>query len=148
NFAQPEIMPDILESGTLNVPGIAGLAQGVRYVTENQKQITAHELELAGLLGEELRRINNVRVYSPLYPESGVVLFNIAGVDCTDVADILDKEYDIACRAGFHCAPLAHRAIGTDCQGGVRFSIGWSNTVDDIEQSVLAVKEIASVEAF
>jgi selenocysteine lyase/cysteine desulfurase len=141
SLTQPTLLPDRLESGTLNVPGICGLNAGIRYVQRHFSEIAEHELKLTNQLSEGLRRISGVTVYSPPEAESNVVLFNIPPFDSVDVADMLDRDYGIASRGGYHCAPFAHRALGTQNSGAVRLSIGHANTSDEIAECVQAVQE-------
>ena len=142
SLVQPEILPDRLESGTLNVPGIAGLNAGIGYVEEHFYSINVHEMRLTSMLNEGLRRIKGVTVYSPVQPESNLVLFNLP-MDSTETADLLDARYDIACRGGYHCAPLVHQFLGTEKTGAVRLSIGHSNTESEILFALDAIKELA-----
>lgn len=146
SLEQPEIKPDKYESGTLNAPGIIGLGEGVRYIMEKGiENIRVHEEELTKHFIEELINVDRVKMYGPLdiSKQGAVVSLNIGNMDSSELAYILDQEYDIAVRPGLHCAPLAHETIGTFEQGTVRFSFGVFNTHDEIEIGVKALKEIA-----
>ncbi len=144
---QPHMYPDRYESGTLNGPGIVGLGAGVNYILKKGiKNIREHELELTKYFLEEVTKIENVKVYGPLNvsEQAPVVAMNIMGMDSSEVSYILDEKYDIATRPGLHCAPLAHKTIGTFEQGVVRFSFGPFNTHEEIEKAIKAIKEISS----
>jgi len=84
-------------------------------------------------------------MYSPenTQENSGIVAFNIKGIDSSEISDSLDKNYNIACRAGLHCAPLAHNHFKTHNSGIVRLSIGYFNTINDIDKAILAINKIA-----
>jgi len=143
---QPEFMPDKFESGTPNTPGIAGLLAGMRFVKEHGvDSIRARKIELTRSLRDGLLSIPKVRVYGPVDPEQSiaVVSFTIGGMDPSDVAFRLDDEFAIMARSGLHCAPSAHRTIGTFPGGTVRFSLGYFTTSRDIGRAVDAVSRIA-----
>lgn len=143
---QPDFLPDMYESGTPNVVGLAGLAAGVRWVLERGVEaIRAHEVALSHTLIEGLRSIDGVRVYGTLDAElqTATVSFNIAGMAPSEVGLRLDDEYGIMCRVGLHCAPTAHRTIGTFPNGTVRFGLSAFNTMHEVETAVTAVEELA-----
>lgn len=142
---QPEMMPDRLESGTVNTPGIAGLGAGVEFLNKlGLKEILRHEQILTKYLYEELSCIPNVIVYGPNICEQRlpVVSFNIIGKDSNEVGWTLGNDYDICVRAGYHCAPLAHKTMGTLEQGAVRISFGIYNQPWEIEKCIAAIKKI------
>ncbi len=143
---QPDFLPDRYESGTLNVHGIAGLNAALGWLREKGiDAIRRHELELIEGLLEGLSSIRGVVVYGSGEPAArvAVVSFNVEGMDPASVAEILDREYGIATRHGLHCAPWAHRCIGTYPVGTVRLSLGPFNTPDDVEYVVNAISRIA-----
>ena len=142
----PSRYPWRLEGGTCNVPGIAGLGAGIRFIeSAGIGEIGAREAALARTLLEGLRGIDCVRVYgSPDPPQTGVVSFRIEGFDVALTGVVLDQRYGIAVRAGLHCAPCAHRAIGTFPEGTVRASLGPFNGEADVAALVCAVREIAA----
>ncbi len=145
SIEQPSFMPDRLESGTLNVVGIAGLKAGLEFIMgEGLSNIRQHELKLTNMLLEGLSELDNVTVYGPKDVERmvGVVSAVVKGVDPARVSALLDQEYGIATRPGLHCAPLAHKSIGTFETGTVRFSVGFFNTLEDIEETIRAMKHI------
>jgi cysteine desulfurase family protein len=144
---QPEELPYLYESGTQNFQGLAGLEAGVRYIMDRTAAgIHAHEMRLCGMLMEGLADIPGVTMYGPP-PGAGrasVVSFNIEGIDCAEAAMILDTSFGLMLRAGLHCAPDAHRTLGTFGLGGtVRVSPGNFNTIEDIERCLLGVRDIA-----
>jgi len=142
---QPEIMPDKFESGTLNMPGIVGLKEGLNYILERGiEDIQKKEEELTEYFIMELSKIDGVKIYGPsdLKKRAGVIPINILDLDSSELAYILDEKYDICVRPGLHCAPLAHKTINTFEQGAVRFSIGPFNTFEDIEYSIKSIYEI------
>ncbi|MBW4827777.1 MAG: aminotransferase class V-fold PLP-dependent enzyme [Clostridiaceae bacterium] len=143
---QPDIMPDKYESGTPNAPGIIGLGNGVNYILEKGiNNIREHEEKLTNYFIEELLKVDGVKIYGPLdiKEQAPVVSINIRDEDSSEISYILDEEYDIAVRSGLHCAPLAHKTIGTFKQGVIRFSFGAFNTYEEIELGIRAIKEIS-----
>lgn len=124
--------PDSFEAGTINAPGIVGLGASVRMIREiGVDAIWEHQQGLVSWLDEMLRNMEGVEVYGPKDSRKkvGIVTFNIKGWNCEEVASRLNGEFGIAVRAGFHCAPLAHKTIGTWETGAVRVSVGWFNTM-------------------
>lgn len=143
---QPNFLPDMCESGTPNAVGIAGLLAGVRFVLERgMEEIRRHEVELAQRLIEGLSAIPGVTVYGghDAHRQTATVSFNIEGLSPSEVGLRLDEEYGILCRVGLHCAPAAHKTIGTFPKGTVRFGLGYFNTPEEVERAVEAVREMA-----
>jgi len=146
-ISQPNSLPERYESGTMNTPAIAGLLAGVEYVASRGiPEIHAFEMELAGRLCAGLSSIPGVNVYNTPgnRPRCAVVSFTIAGRDPATVGFLLDHHYGISVRVGLHCAPLAHRSIGTYPEGTVRVSPALFNTAAEIDTLLAAVREIAS----
>ncbi len=144
---QPDFMPDRFESGTPNTPGIAGLNAGVQFIQETGlEKIRQHEQELTDALIQGLREIKGVILYGPCDSrrQTAVVSFNIEDRDCGEVSFLLDQKYGIQSRSGLHCAPLAHRTMGTLKRGACRLSPGFFNTMEDIHKVIKAVYEIAT----
>ena len=141
----PTEMPTALEAGTLNVPGIAGLGAGVRWLlTQGVEALETKENALARLFYETVREIPGVRLYGDFTaPRAPIVSLNLAGEDSARVADALWEEYGICVRAGAHCAPLMHKALGTVEQGVVRFSFSHQNTETEMLRAAEAVCELA-----
>jgi cysteine desulfurase family protein len=143
---QPVSLPDALESGTLNGPGIAGLGAGVEFVlSEGLDRIREREMELTARLISGLEGIDGVTLRGPrdCSGRVAVVSFSIRGKDPAMVAFRLDEEHGIMCRAGLHCAPAAHRTAGTFPKGSVRFGIGCFQTEADIDAALSALEEIS-----
>ena len=141
----PEALPLRLEAGTQNAAGIAGLLAGVRFVLEQGvERIRQHEMELTALLIEALRGTPGLTILSPDDPaqRTAVVSVTVAGYVPEQLADVLDQVFDIATRAGLHCAPQAHRTAGTLENGALRFSPGYFNTADEIHETAAAFLSI------
>lgn len=146
SMIQPSFYPDKLEAGTHNLPGIAGLNAGIKYIlNKGTKLIYSHEKKLLDIFIHELKKNDKIEIYGPddINHRCGVVPINIKGIDSSEVAYILDTEYNIAVRPGLHCAPLAHKTIGTEKIGAVRFSVGPFNKEKDIRAAIIALNEIS-----
>jgi len=144
---QPREYPTRLEAGTLNGHGIAGLAAAVDFIAETGvAAIHAHEIALARRFHEAVAAVPGLRVYGDFsdWNRCPIVALNVGDVDSAVVCDALARDYGIATRAGAHCAPLMHRALGTEAQGAVRFSFGYYNTVEETDAAIGAVREIAN----
>ena len=127
----PDFLPDRLESGTVNVAGIAGLFEGLQFVSKvGESEIAAWECKLRDLVTERLREVPGVTVYASPNPQkqTGVLSFTCRQLPCEIVAQRL-AEHNICVRAGLHCAPLAHSTAGTLATGTVRISPGWFQSV-------------------
>jgi cysteine desulfurase family protein len=146
SLLHPDFLPDKYESGTPNTPGIAGLGAGVKFVLETGiEKIHSHEEKLVARLLEELREIPGIKIYGPAdaKAQAPVVAINLKDIDANTISFLLDHHYQIATRSGYHCAPDAHQTLGTLGQGVVRLSPGFFNTLEEIEQTIDAVREIA-----
>lgn len=144
---QPTTRPDRYESGTVNTVGLAGLQAGVSFVMEKGvENIRQHEWDLVKQTIAQLQEIPGVQVYGPGIETErvGVVAFNVGEVDASEVSFILDQQYGIATRSGYHCTPLGHQTAGTKQRGAVRASFGIFNSDKDVEALINAVKEISS----
>jgi cysteine desulfurase family protein len=142
---QPEHLPDKFESGTPNIVGIAGLRAGINWVMERGiEAVRAQEKELTSALIAGLSGIAGVKVYGTLDSEKSVAIvsFTAAGRRVSEIGLRLDEGYSILTRVGLHCAPAAHRTIGTFPEGTVRLAPGGFTTMDDIKEAVSAVKEV------
>jgi cysteine desulfurase family protein len=141
--------PYRMEYGTPNLPGIAGLNAGVKWVlNEGIQKIHRHEMDLWTILRDGLREIEGVTLYCQDSAENriSVLLFNVDGLEAVDTGTLLDVDHNIACRTGLHCAPMVHEHLGTDkIHGAVRFGIGPFNTKEHIERAIEAVREIADM---
>ena len=143
---QPREYPTRLEAGTLNGHGIAGLSAAVDFIVQTGiGAIHAHEIGLARRFYEGVVSIPGVRVYGDFsgWNRCPIVSLNVGEADSALVCDALAQDYGIATRAGAHCAPLMHRALGTEAQGAVRFSFGYFNTLEETDAAIAAVREIA-----
>lgn len=142
----PTYLPDRLEAGTLNGPGIAGLLAGVRWVAEQGTSVLhGREAALKARLRDALADTPGVEVHSPSDPEGvGIVLATVTGIPAAEVARRLDRDWGVLARAGLHCAPETHALLGTDGEGAVRFSLGWASTVEDVARAVAATAAIAA----
>ena len=135
SLEQPSEFPYKLESGNLNVGGIFGLLEGVRCLKSKiPAEVANHEQELCSKLTERLRRNPAIRVYDFNHRErTGVFSFNIKHQDPQTISALLDSSFGIQVRAGFHCAPLIHHALGSFELGGtIRISPGVFNTLEEI----------------
>lgn len=132
---QPDSLPEGFEAGTHNLPGIAGLKAGIEFVmAQGVATIGAHERGLVSYAIERLREVPGITLHCPADPSlrGAVLSFTAAGKDSSALAFELDQRFDIAVRAGLHCAPRAHKTLGTFPGGTVRMSPGWFTTREDI----------------
>lgn len=145
---QPEQLPDKYEPGNLNAMGIVGLKAGVEYVAaRGVEEIRCHAMKLTQQLQEGLSEIPGATIYGPRDADRqvGVVSVTVDGYAPQELAAILDTNYRIQVRAGIHCAPRMHQALGTLASGGtVRFSLGPFTTSADIDAAIAAMEEIAA----
>lgn len=143
---QPNEYPAKLEAGTHNTPSIAGLATGISYIEDKGiKNLYEKQIQFANKFYSELKDIEQITFYGDFSkPKTAVVSFNFKGVASSDVAEVLAEQYNIAVRAGTHCAPLMHEHFGTENQGIIRFSFSSMNTEEEIDYAINAIKEIAS----
>jgi cysteine desulfurase family protein len=143
---QPDFLPDRFESGTPNGVGIAGLLAGIQFVLEKGLEpIRQYEKGLIEKLIEGLREIPGVELYGSKIGEDRIATlsFNIEYLSPSEVSFCLEKEFGILCRPGLHCAPLAHKTIGTFPTGTVRFSLSYFNNEDEVDQTLHAVHNLA-----
>lgn len=142
---QPDIMPDRFESGTLNTPGIVGLGAGVEFVLKTGlSEIKRRKDTLIKRLNDGLSQNRSIKLYNPqdVNENSGIVAFNVKDTDSSEICALLDKRYSIECRSGLHCAPLAHKHFNTNKTGMIRLSVGYFNTMDEIDNTILAINRI------
>ncbi len=146
---QPEVYPDRLESGTLNLPGIAALAKGIDFIKDfgGERAVLCKESELISLLRQDLSVIRGVNVFDELQggKRSNVLSFTMGEMHSERTASLLDKQ-GICLRAGYHCSYLAHKTYGTTDKGAVRVSTGIFNTKKDIKNLVFCLNKIAKAE--
>ncbi len=141
DLTMPEQPPERYEAGTLPMPAIAGLRCGMEFVASRKERIRAHEERLAMHLKCGLGKLTNVRLYAP-HHRGGIVLFSVDGIPSEDVAEQLER-HGFAVRAGLHCAPLAHKRLGSD--GAVRVSFGAFNIVAETDAFVRALEIICKM---
>ena len=142
---QPSFYPDCLESGTLNTPGLAGLLAGVRFVrTTGMERIRYRESELAEKLRTALRKMQGISMKGEKQGQlqTAVLSFTVEGIDSNVAALWLEEKAGIICRAGLHCAPWAHEALGTLETGTIRLSPGYFNTDAEIEAAIKALHQL------
>lgn len=142
---QPDFLPDKFESGTLNMPGIVGLNEGIKFINkEGLNSIYEKNSYLRSLLISNLQDIKNIQLYedfsNPNY--TSCVSFNSIKMDTAELSYELDYKYGIKNRSGLHCAPLTHKSIGSFPNGTVRLSISYFNTLEDINYTIDSINKI------
>ena len=146
----PTALPDRFEAGTQNLPGLIGLSAADKWLKGKEREILTHELELARHFINSIAEIKQVRLIgrdamycNPDQPgRIAAVSLDFPAEDNAEIAARLFDNYGIMTRCGLHCAPRAHKTLGTYPQGTVRFSFGWSNTRDEIDYAVSAIKNL------
>jgi len=140
---QPDFLPDKYESGTMNTVGLAGLAAGVSFIlNETVERIRDKDVELTRRLINGLSGVDGIVVYGSLeaVKQTSTVSVNVENGSPSSVGLALDEEHDIMCRVGLHCAPSAHRSIGTFPDGTVRLAMGYFNTEEEVDAVIRALK--------
>lgn len=144
---QPLEWPTRLEAGTLNGHGIAGLSAGLDFIDAQGgvEAIAAHERALADRFLAGVREIPGIALYGAFDQpvRSAIVSLNVGDIDSAEISDALMQGWGIATRPGAHCAPLMHRALGTERQGVVRFSFGYFNTTEEVDTAIDALCDLA-----
>lgn len=144
---QPLEWPTRLEAGTLNGHGIAGLSAGLDFIEAQGgvEAIAAHERSLAERFLAGVREIPGIALYGAFDQpvRSAIVSLNVGDIDSAEISDALMQGWGIATRPGAHCAPLMHRALGTERQGIVRFSFGYFNTDEEVDTAIDALRDLA-----
>lgn len=144
---QPLEWPTRLEAGTLNGHGIAGLSAGLDFIEAQGgvEAIAAHERALAERFLAGVREIPGIALYGAFDQpvRSAIVSLNVGDIDSAEISDALMQGWGIATRPGAHCAPLMHRALGTERQGVVRFSFGYFNTDEEVDTAIDALRDLA-----
>lgn len=142
---QPDFMPDKFESGTLNTPGIAGLLAGIKFINETGiTNILEHESKLTKRFIDGCLNIPTIKVYGTkdVEKQTSTVSINSSLIDNSELGYLLDLEYGIATRTGLHCAPMAHKSIGTYPAGTLRFSFGYFNSTEDVDYALSSLDKI------
>ena len=145
---QPDFLPDMLECGTLNTVGLAGLEAGVRWLQGRPPGLERQwEMEVAGRLLESLMALPQLEIYGPrdMRLQTGTIAFNIRGVDNGELCQVLDSEFGVMGRTGLHCSPLGHETLGTLPEGCMRFSTGAFTTMEEVEYTLNAVRELVKL---
>jgi selenocysteine lyase/cysteine desulfurase len=148
SIEQPDFTPDKFESGTPNIIGIAGLAEGCRFLLDRGvESILRHDRRLLEIFLDMLTGIDGITLYGTgdAASSTGILSLNIEGLDSSETGSRLEKQYGIQTRIGLHCAPEAHKTIGTYPGGTVRFSWGWKTSEQDIRKTAEAVIKISRV---
>ena len=144
---QPLEWPTRLEAGTLNGHGIAGLSAGLDFIEAQGgvEAIATHERALADRFLAGVREIPEIKLYGAFDQpsRSAIVSLNVGDIDSAEISDALTQGWGIATRPGAHCAPLMHRALGTERQGVVRFSFGYFNTDEEVDTAIDALRDLA-----
>jgi cysteine desulfurase/selenocysteine lyase len=144
---QPEMLPDKFESGTPNIVGLAGLYASLRWIRKRGlDSVRQHEIDVTRALLEALQNIPGIVVYGTLDPLRSVAIVSITFKDkpVSEIGLLLDEHHGILCRVGLHCAPAAHRTIGTFPEGTIRIAPGIFTSLKDIQETILAIKAVAS----
>ncbi|HYO23694.1 MAG TPA: aminotransferase class V-fold PLP-dependent enzyme [Lacipirellulaceae bacterium] len=146
---QPDSLPDKFEAGNHNLPGIAGLAAATQWLQQQTPgQVAAHHLMLTARLLSGLRDIPGLTPYGPPAPSArgSVVSLTLQGYDPQELAALLDASHGVQCRAGLHCAPRMHEALGTKAGGGaLRLSVGCFTTAEEVDTAIAALQEAAAI---
>lgn len=145
SIVQPDFLPDKFESGTLNSPGVAGLLAGINFInSQGLDSIREHEEYLCKAFIEGLLNIASINVYGcrGISKRTATISINSTKFDNSELGFILDSEYGISTRTGLHCAPLAHKTIGTYPNGTLRFGIGPFNDIKDINYTLSSLNTI------
>lgn len=144
-ITQPDFLPDKFESGTLNTPGIAGLLEGIKFIEkEGLKAIRDHEDSLTKYFIDSLLNMEGIIFYGSTNTElrTSTISINFSHRDSAEVSYLLDSQYGIMTRTGLHCAPLAHKTIGSYPMGTLRFSLGYFNTKEEIKYTIDSLHNI------
>ncbi|MFC2038391.1 aminotransferase class V-fold PLP-dependent enzyme [Chloroflexota bacterium] len=143
---QPDALPFRFESGTPNAAGIVGLGAGIKFIfNAGQEKILEHEQSLTTRLIDGLSGIPGIKLYKSGNPDrqAPVVSFTVDGLEPGEAGAILDQAFDIKVRPGLHCAPVAHRTVGTFPKGTIRLSPGYFNTEEEIDFTIEAIEKIS-----
>jgi len=146
-FEQPDMLPDKFESGTMNIPAILGLKKAIEFIDETgTKQIYEKEMKLTSAFISSLQGVSGVNVIGRknVMDRVAVVSLDFPNRDNATIAAALDEHFGIMTRCGLHCAPAAHKTLKTYPHGTVRFSFGYFNTMEDVEYSVQAIRELVN----
>jgi len=146
SMSQPANLPDRYESGSLNIAGIISLREGIKFIEKvGLENIRKQQMELTHQLLQSLKNIEGIRLYGPEDPRErlAIISFSLKGYTSQEISNFLDRKYHIITRSGLHCAPLVHKTMGTLRGGLVRVSLGFWNTLEEVEQLVKAIEQLA-----
>lgn len=141
SYTNPDVFPEGLEAGTLNMPAIWSLKASIEYLEDHQSENCQKEKELLKMLIEGLKQNPKIKIYDEEYDRVGTVGINIEGISSDKLVRLLD-ENDIAVRGGIHCAILAHKSLGTEKTGIVRLSLSPFNSKEDVEKVIEVLQQI------
>ena len=147
SLTQPDFLPDKFESGTLNIPGIIGLCEAIKFIkSEGLNTIYEHNSYLRSYLIAGILNIPNYKISGALDKKHGTSCVSIthSKLDISELSYILESDFNISNRSGLHCAPLAHKTIGTYPNGTVRLSLGYFNTLEEIKYTIDSLNKIDS----
>jgi cysteine desulfurase family protein len=147
SLVQPNFLPDKFESGTLNMPGIVGLYEGLKFIeNEGIKTIREKNKALRSFIVSEMKNIKDITLYDDfnnLNNYTSCISINMKDLDTSELSFILDNDYNIKNRSGLHCAPLAHETLGTFPSGTVRLSLSYFNNKEEIDYTLIALNKIS-----
>lgn len=142
SLTQPDFLPDKFESGTLNMPGIIGLSKAIEYINSvGLSTIEEHNKSLRHKLFEGLNNINNITTYGSIANSTTCISFNYKNIDPAEIGFFLE-EHGIKTRCGLHCAPFAHKTIGSFPKGTIRLSLSYFNTIEEIDYTLSVINKL------
>ena len=144
NLNQPLDMPEGFEAGTLNLPAVASLYEGVTFLKNHGRNFHSRLIDASEYLINALNKIDGLTCFSAPNP-AGIVSFSLKNLPSAEASDLFNKEFDIAVRGGYHCAPLIHKKLKSDNQGLIRVSLAVQNTSSEIDYFIRATQKIATV---
>ena len=142
----PTTLPDRLEAGTQNIPGLLALSESVKFIIKNRDNLLTNERKMTELLYEGLTKIENLKIVgAPLTrPRTSVISITSEKKDIAEISALLSERYNIDTRVGMHCSPSSHKTLGTFPTGTLRLSPGVFTTEDEVRTTLAALKEILS----
>lgn len=148
SLSQPDFLPDKFESGTLNIPGIIGLYEAIKFIkSQGLSTIYEHNNYLRSYLINGILNLGNFSIHGEISSDKSTSCISIthSKLDVSELSYILDSDFNISNRSGLHCAPLAHKTIGTYPEGTVRLSLGYFNTEEEIRYTLDSLNKINSL---
>ena len=144
NLDQPLDMPEGYEAGTINLPAVASLLEGVTYLKNHGRNFHSRLINASEYLINALNNIDGLKCFSAPNP-AGIVSFCLNNLSSAEACDIFNSEFDIAVRGGYHCAPLMHKKLKTDTHGLIRVSLAVQNSTSEVDYFIRATQKIATV---